>query len=352
MCKGRLTAAVTPAEAKPAKEVELNEAEPCDSNGYPLAYSSGEYGETDAEPLWSTVRTLSMTLIAGLCARGDLVAFVLLAVRGVCGVCVEEVAQSMLYDWRAMTAWVVFSAVGASHTYYTHCKAINDEYYVRRRNQYRQWKCQPDKFLSPELQLEEMRLGTFNAGLAAALGMLTPLLSLQGSEWVHVYFDVQKFGTLWYVASFPLFFLWIEAFAYCMHRFWHLKFVYRHFHKVHHRFQPPTAFSAVAFHPIEFSIYVLGGQLYVFVLPLHFTVLLAVGGYTAYYLIEDHTGIMRSAPFPWQPSTKYHDDHHRYFHCNFGQHVLLFDKLGGTLRTVGKQYGENVFGGKGQAAEK
>jgi hypothetical protein len=23
--------------------------------------------------------------------------------------------------------------------------------------------------------------------------------------------------------------------------------------------------------------------------------------------------------FPWQPSTKYHDDHHKYFHVNFGQ---------------------------------
>ncbi len=41
----------------------------------------------------------------------------------------------------------------------------------------------------------------------------------------------------------------------------HLKFLYPHFHKLHHRFQPPTAFSATAFHPVEFAIYTLGGQL-------------------------------------------------------------------------------------------
>ena len=75
--------------------------------------------------------------------------------------------------------------------------------------------------------------------------------------------------------------------------------------------------------------------------------MLTVGGYTAYYLIEDHTGIKVTSCFPWQPSSMYHDDHHRYFHCNFGQHVLWFDWMFGTLRTVKRKYGEHRFGGKG-----
>ena len=54
-----------------------------------------------------------------------------------------------------------------------------------------------------------------------------------------------------------------------------------------------------------------------------------------------------AARWPWQPTTTFHDDHHRYFHCNFGQHVLWFDWLFGTLRTVKRSYGEEAFGGRG-----
>lgn len=126
----------------------------------------------------------------------------------------------------------------------------------------------------------------------------------------------------------------------------------RHFHKLHHAFQPPTAFSAVAFHPAEFFCYVNGGQLFTFFVPLHPTVILGVGLYTAVHLIEDHTGILNTPDWPWQPTTCFHDDHHKHFHCNFGQHVLWFDRLFGTLRTVGARYGEDVFGGQGASLKK
>ena len=36
----------------------------------------------------------------------------------------------------------------------------------------------------------------------------------------------------------------------------------------------------------------------------------------------------------WQGTTTFHDDHHKHFHCNFGQHVLWFDHLFGTMRSV------------------
>ena len=125
---------------------------------------------------------------------------------------------------------------------------------------------------------------------------------------------------------------------------------------------------------------VFGGQLIFFVLPIHPTVMVGVGVYTAYHLVEDHAGIIKTSSWPWQPSAGYHDDHHkwraahripgrefsraghtpvrlgtfhtrlrRYFHCNFGQHVLWFDWIFGTLRNVGRAYGEDTFGGKGSA---
>ena len=106
----------------------------------------------------------------------------------------------------------------------------------------------------------------------------------------------------------------------------------------------------MAFHPVEFACYVLGGQLIFFVVPIHPSVMLTVGVYTAYHLVEDHTGVVSTSSWPWQPTSAFHDDHHKHFHCNFGQHVLWYDWLFGTLRNVGRAYGEDNFGGKGRAA--
>ena len=68
--------------------------------------------------------------------------------------------------------------------------------------------------------------------------------------------------------------------------------------------------------------------------------------------IEDHAGVLATPVLPWQPTACFHDDHHRYFHCNFGQHVLWFDRLFGTLRRTSQRYGEGVFGGRGAARER
>jgi len=211
------------------------------------------------------------------------------------------------------------------------------------------WKCQPNiKPVTDEIYKQSVYLGSFNAGCAAVYGTATTILKIHYG-WTKMYWDVNDYGILWYLLSWPVFFAWVEIFAYAFHRFFHLKFVYKYFHKLHHRFQPPTAHSAVAFHPFEFACYVFGGQAIFFVLPIHPTVMIAVGLYTAYYLIEDHTGIQKTAPWPWQPTTFFHDDHHRYFHLNFGQHTLFYDYLFGTLRDGRMKYTELVFGGKGKS---
>ena len=38
----------------------------------------------------------------------------------------------------------------------------------------------------------------------------------------------------------------------------------------------------------------------------------------------------------------------RHQHVNFGQHLMLWDRLYGTLRRVDRKYGEHVYGGKGE----
>lgn len=222
--------------------------------------------------------------------------------------------------------------------YYIHCHYI-EKWKFENKDKMREWKCQPDKELSEPLKKKARILGTFNAGMAAVLGQFTVILRIKYGV-TKIYFDPFQYGLVWYFLSWIVHYIWIEGFAYFVHRMFHIPYLYGKFHKLHHSFQPPTAFSAVAFHPIEFAIYVLGGQLIFFFIPIHFTVMIILGIHAIYYLIEDHTCIISTPIWPWQTTTLFHDDHHRYFHCNFGQHVPYWDYLFGTNRKLDRIYKE------------
>ena len=57
----------------------------------------------------------------------------------------------------------------------------------------------------------------------------------------------------------------------------------------------------------------------------------AVMIYTYYHGIIDHSGITFKKAFwqPWQPDCIFHDNHHQYFHVNFGFNIELWDKVKG-----------------------
>ena len=229
------------------------------------------------------------------------------------------------------TLFLSIPAVLSSAAYYVCCSAIEEKYDARPREEAPRWKIQYSKFLPLSKRQEEVILGCLNAAiggfLASALVMARLLLG-----YTRIYLDLEEYGVMWFSASFIVLFFYIELWAYGFHRCLHHQWFYGHFHKVHHRYQPPTAFSAIAIHPLEFVAFVLGGQWVFWIVPIHPIVGATVGMYTVYYLIDDHSGVRLTPIWPWQPTSKYHDDHHQHFNCNFGQHIMLFDQLFGTLR--------------------
>lgn len=49
-----------------------------------------------------------------------------------------------------------------------------------------------------------------------------------------------------------IFIIWQDYLTYWHHRMYHTPFLYKHFHKLHHTYKQPTAFSVTAIHPVEF----------------------------------------------------------------------------------------------------
>jgi lathosterol oxidase len=76
---------------------------------------------------------------------------------------------------------------------------------------------------------------------------------------------------------------------------------------------------------------------------VHAAVYVALVGYTYLIGMIDHSGIKLRVPLPLHADNGFHDEHHVCFHCNYGHHTALFDKLHGTTRRADRVYGEDVF---------
>ena len=101
--------------------------------------------------------------------------------------------------------------------------------------------------------------------------------------------------------------------------------------------------------PVELLLLQGASFLPLFFIPFHAGAIGAVLVYILVFNIIDHSGVKLISHLPWQGPSMYHDDHHTQFHCNFGQHLMIWDRMHGTLRRKDRRYGAEVFGGKGTA---
>ena len=222
-------------------------------------------------------------------------------------------------------------------------------YYRARRERAAEWKCQPKRWLSPKQSRQQLLLGTSNMlGASIASGFFCAYLAGGGRS--AVYFDLRDHGPLFAVGGTVLYFLLTDAGLYWAHRTFHRPLLFRYIHRYHHRYTSPNAFTAMAMHPLELATYQSIMLLPLFVLPVHVAGLVLVLVYQNYVALVDHSGIDLHSWLPWQPPTRFHDDHHVYFHVNYGQNMGVWDRIFGTYRREGRVYGASVFGGRGAPA--
>ncbi|XP_054269341.1 lathosterol oxidase-like [Macrosteles quadrilineatus] len=223
-------------------------------------------------------------------------------------------------------------------------------YYRTQHDQPEQWKCQPDRWLSQEQEREEFLWGC--AGLlTTSTGSAVIATLIRNGSYSTIYYRLDTYPLIWYFLQWPVCFVLQDYFTYWAHRIYHTPFLYKRFHKIHHRYKAPTCWSVTAFHPFEiFTMQmVLASPLYF--LPVHWTSFTAVGIYTYYNAILDHSGVDIKAPkwqF-WKPDSIFHDNHHQYTHVNYGFNCYYWDLIHGTYRKTDRIYNENIFYGYGKS---
>lgn len=223
-------------------------------------------------------------------------------------------------------------------------------FYRHKRSRAAEWKLQPDRWLSRSLSRHAFWLGNLNLLLGSLAGA-TFTWHVQRGGFSMLYFDAGRFGLLWLPLSAVLALFMIDAGLYYSHRMLHGRFLFRHVHRWHHRYVAPIVFTTTAMHPLEFVVFTAFLLLPAFVIPLHVGVYLLVIGYTYLIGMIDHGGVRVRLRLPLHGDNSFHDDHHVYFHCNYGHHTALFDRLHGTAHRPDRRYDEHTFGGRGAPRE-
>lgn len=173
---------------------------------------------------------------------------------------------------------------------------------------------------------------------------LLPLSLLGGPVLKTIFEDTAAPPPLWQAPFVAL--LWFvlhDVSFYSYHRLMHeVPWMYKRFHKQHHMFTAPWAWSATAVHPVEMMCESVGGLfgplLWAFTVGLPIYCFWLWLGLIQIQGVYDHCGF--DLPLPWDifgvlpgfGGTQHHDDHHQYYTCNYAAVFSFIDEFMGTCR--------------------
>ncbi len=161
----------------------------------------------------------------------------------------------------------------------------------------------------------------------------------QNAGWTQIYSDLGAYP-LWYLpVSLLLYLLAHDTWFYWTHRWMHRPKWFRIAHAVHHASKPPTAWTAMSFHPVEAVTGAVVIPALVFIIPIHIGVLGLVLTIMTIMGITNHMGwemfprwLVHSPFGKWLITASHHERHHEQYLCNFGLYFRFWDRLCGTDR--------------------
>lgn len=164
----------------------------------------------------------------------------------------------------------------------------------------------------------------------------------QHHGWTRVYADLHAYP-LWYLpVSILLYLVAHDTWFYWTHRWMHRPRPFRLAHALHHASRPPTAWAAMAFHPIEALTGAVVIPLLVFVIPIHPAALGVVLTVMTVMGVTNHMGwemfpaaMWRGHLGGWLITASHHQRHHERYGCNYGLYFRFWDRLCHTDQGIG-----------------
>ncbi len=163
------------------------------------------------------------------------------------------------------------------------------------------------------------------------------LLYLQSKGYTFLYNNIEQYGWVYLVISFAVVLFLHDAFFYWTHRAMHHPKLYGFFHRVHHESTDPSPLTSGSFHPSEAVVENALQFILPFVMPLHFSVILAwqlfdiinnVLGHLGYELYPK--GWVKMPILKYKTASTHHNMHHQLFNGNYALYFTWWDKWMGT----------------------
>jgi sterol desaturase/sphingolipid hydroxylase (fatty acid hydroxylase superfamily) len=182
----------------------------------------------------------------------------------------------------------------------------------------------------PALVTRDIRQSVLSLAAIAAM--------FAGGHWLYAQFHwglAPLPGVLGWVASFALSMVVFDAWFYWLHRLIHTKPLYARVHRWHHRTATPVVWSNNSDRLVD-NLFLQSYWLVAhFLVPAAPAVLLAHKLYDQITGIIGHSGYEHGGALCRPPSplvgVTHHDQHHRFFRCNYATHFTWWDRLMGTL---------------------
>jgi sterol desaturase/sphingolipid hydroxylase (fatty acid hydroxylase superfamily) len=164
--------------------------------------------------------------------------------------------------------------------------------------------------------------------------------------WTEMYLDPFAYP-LWYLPMSALIYLIAhDTWFYWTHRLLHQRQLFRIAHAVHHASKPPTAWTAMSFHPFEALTGAVVIPALIFLVPIHLGVLGVVLLVMTVMGVTNHMGwemfprwLVHSRFGNWVITASHHERHHEEYRCNYGLYFRFWDRLCGTDRGLTEKFG-------------
>lgn len=167
----------------------------------------------------------------------------------------------------------------------------------------------------------------------------------QQQGWTQIYTDWTAYPAWYLPASLFAYLFAHDTWFYWTHRLMHQPKWFRIAHAVHHDSRPPTAWTAMSFHPIEAVTGAVVIPALVFLIPIHIAMLGAVLAIMTLMGVTNHMGwemfprwLVHSRFGGWLITASHHERHHEEYKCNYGLYFRFWDRVCGTDRGLSKNF--------------
>ncbi|MEL7445296.1 MAG: sterol desaturase family protein [Pseudomonadota bacterium] len=218
-------------------------------------------------------------------------------------------------------------------------------------------KVRPGQYAGLDDQIRrEIRWSLLSAGIyGVPAGII--IWGFRHHGWTQMYLDIGEYP-LWYIPlSAFLYLIAHDTWFYWTHRLMHRRYWFRLAHAVHHDSRPPTAWTAMSFHPIEALTGAIVIPALVFLIPIHIGVLGVVLTIMTVMGVTNHMGwevfprwIVHSPLGNWLITASHHERHHEEYQCNFGLYFRFWDRICGTDRGLSARIVSEAGHGRSQEA--